>query len=232
MESGMQFMTTLFGESGSTILNAMFSLGIVLVLIVLGLWGLKQLTRASDRMGRKMQRLSVVDTATVDGKRKVVIIRRDNVEHVIMTGGPQDLLIESGIAVPEPAPQQARRPAQAAPAQRADKVEPAPRPAQADAASTPAAPERPAQVSREQIDRLFDLARPAPLKPRTSLRHTGLLRPVSRQETDIIPIGPALRVDNSNGAATDSAKTGTVDPKGGTGVGGRNRFFRNARDRS
>ncbi|MEO6014400.1 MAG: hypothetical protein ABIQ30_12565 [Devosia sp.] len=220
----MQFMTTLFGESGSTILNAMFSLGIVLVLIVLGLWGLKQLTRASDRMGRKLQRLSVVDSATVDGKRKVLIIRRDNVEHVIMTGGPQDLLIESGIAVSdEPPQQQARRPAQASPA---------PRPAKPADIDTPPH-EQPAPVSREQVDRLFDLARPAPLKPRTSLRHTGLLRPVSRQETDIIPMGPALRVDNSNGAASDSAKSGTVDPMGGTGVGGINRFFRNVvRDRS
>src|SRR5690349_1749550 len=111
MERDMQFMTSLFGGSTGTLLNAVFALGFVLVLIVLGLWLLKVLTKASNRLGGGSdKRLQVIDTATVDGKRKVMIIRRDNVEHVIMTGGPQDLLIESGIAVPEPQP--ARRPAQ------------------------------------------------------------------------------------------------------------------------
>src|SRR6478609_9368791 len=99
MERDMQFMTSLFGGSAGTLLNAAFALGIVIVLIVLGLWLLKMLTRAGERLGRvNDKRLQVVDSATVDGKRKVLIIRRDNVEHVIMTGGPQDLVIESGIA--------------------------------------------------------------------------------------------------------------------------------------
>ena len=34
----MQFMTSLFGGSAGTLLNAAFALGIVLVLIVFGLW--------------------------------------------------------------------------------------------------------------------------------------------------------------------------------------------------
>ena len=98
----MQFMTSLFGGSAGTLLNAGFALGIVLVLIVFGLWLLKLLSRATEGMGRGSEkRLQVIDTATVDGKRKVMIIRRDNVEHVVMTGGPSDLVIETGIAVPE-----------------------------------------------------------------------------------------------------------------------------------
>ncbi len=208
----MQFMTSLFGGSAGTLLNAAFALGIVIVLIVLGLWLLKLLTRATGRLGQANEkRLQVIDTANVDGKRKVMIIRRDNVEHLIMTGGPQDLVIESGIAIGEP-----------------------PRPAMPTAPAdiaTPITPDRP--VSRDTVDRLNDLARPAPLRPRTSLRHTNLLRP-ARQESDVIPIGPALRIDNSAGAASDSANTGSVDTAGGqTGLGGRNRFFRSvARDRS
>ena len=99
MESDMQFMTSLFGGSAGTLINAAFALGIVLVMIVLGLWLLKVLTRAGENMGRgREKRLQIVDTATVDSKRKVMIIRRDNVEHVVMTGGPADLVIESGIA--------------------------------------------------------------------------------------------------------------------------------------
>ena len=94
----MQFMTALFGGTENTLLNSAFALGIVLVLIVLGLWGLKVLTSATGKMAGSRKRLLIVDKAQVDGKRQVVIIRRDDVEHVIMTGGPQDLVIESGIA--------------------------------------------------------------------------------------------------------------------------------------
>ena len=47
---------------------------------------------------RPEPRLSVMEQASVDGKRKLVLIRRDDVEHLIMTGGPVDVVIETGIA--------------------------------------------------------------------------------------------------------------------------------------
>lgn len=43
------------------------------------------------------KRLEVVDQANVDGRRRLVLLRRDNVEHLIMTGGPVDVVIETGI---------------------------------------------------------------------------------------------------------------------------------------
>ncbi|MBU1210839.1 MAG: flagellar biosynthetic protein FliO [Alphaproteobacteria bacterium] len=43
------------------------------------------------------KRLEVVDQAMLDGRRKLVLIRRDNTEHLIMTGGPVDVVIETGI---------------------------------------------------------------------------------------------------------------------------------------
>jgi len=43
------------------------------------------------------KRLEVVDQANVDGRRRLVLIRRDKVEHLIMTGGPVDVVIETGI---------------------------------------------------------------------------------------------------------------------------------------
>jgi hypothetical protein len=39
----------------------------------------------------------VIDTATVDGRRKLLIIRRDNVEHLLMIGGPTDVVVETNI---------------------------------------------------------------------------------------------------------------------------------------
>jgi flagellar protein FliO/FliZ len=43
------------------------------------------------------KRLDVVEQTTVDGRRRLLLIRRDNVEHLIMTGGPVDVVIETGI---------------------------------------------------------------------------------------------------------------------------------------
>src|SRR6202140_2479548 len=51
----------------------------------------------AGRRGRQAQ-LAVVDAANVDGRRKLVLIRRDNLEHLVLIGGPSDVLIEPNIA--------------------------------------------------------------------------------------------------------------------------------------
>lgn len=57
-------------------------------------------------------RLDVIEQSNLDGRRRLVLIRRDDVEHLIMTGGPVDVVIETGINPPrqvfqEPAEPQA-----------------------------------------------------------------------------------------------------------------------------
>lgn len=46
------------------------------------------------------RRLAVVEQAPVDGRRRLLLVRRDDVEHLIMTGGPVDVVIETGINAP------------------------------------------------------------------------------------------------------------------------------------
>lgn len=46
---------------------------------------------------RPVKRLEVMDHASVDGRRRLVLVRRDNVEHLIMIGGPVDVVVETGI---------------------------------------------------------------------------------------------------------------------------------------
>ena len=46
---------------------------------------------------RPDKRLDVIEHANVDGRRKLLLVRRDDVEHLIMTGGPVDVVIETGI---------------------------------------------------------------------------------------------------------------------------------------
>ena len=42
-------------------------------------------------------RLAVIEAGAVDGRRRLVLIRRDNVEHLIMIGGPTDIVVEQNI---------------------------------------------------------------------------------------------------------------------------------------
>ena len=51
---------------------------------------------ARHRAGRQ-PRLAVIDAAAVDGRRRLVLIRRDNVEHLLMIGGPTDVVVEANI---------------------------------------------------------------------------------------------------------------------------------------
>src|SRR3990170_2760542 len=48
------------------------------------------------------KRLDIVEQAVVDAKRKLVLVRRDDVEYLVRTGGPTDMFTESGIAAPRP----------------------------------------------------------------------------------------------------------------------------------
>ncbi len=48
-------------------------------------------------LGRREKRLGVVETASVDQKRKLLLVRRDDVEHLIIVGGPVDMVVETGI---------------------------------------------------------------------------------------------------------------------------------------
>jgi flagellar protein FliO/FliZ len=48
-------------------------------------------------------RLSIVEIAPIDARRRLVLLRRDDTEHLILLGQTQDLLIESGITPPRDA---------------------------------------------------------------------------------------------------------------------------------
>jgi flagellar biogenesis protein FliO len=195
----MQFLTALFGGTENTILNAVFALGIVLVLILFGLWVMKFFLAASANVGRgRSRRLTVVESVQIDARHKVTILRRDNVEHVIMTGGAQDVVLETGIAVEKVG---IRRPAPAQPAAAQTQAAPAAEDARPQLAAT----------SRTPMERLRDAGRPAAQRKAPQLRNTSLLRGPGRSETPVIPMNGY----NSDALAADSAKTGPVTETNG-----------------
>lgn len=46
-------------------------------------------------------RISVIETRYIDPRRKLVLIKRDNVEHLILLAGERELVVESNIAPTE-----------------------------------------------------------------------------------------------------------------------------------
>ena len=94
----------------------------VLALIGVAAWLVRQF--AGNRLGAntnrgRMPRLAVIDAAAVDGRRRLVLVRRDNVEHLLMIGGPTDIVVESNIVRATPAAIRCRSgPASPAPSRR------------------------------------------------------------------------------------------------------------------
>jgi flagellar protein FliO/FliZ len=79
-----------------------FFLAFVAVLALIGVaaWLVRRF--AGNRLGAntnrgRMPRLAVIDAAAVDGRRRLVLVRRDNIEHLLMIGGPTDIVVEPNI---------------------------------------------------------------------------------------------------------------------------------------
>jgi flagellar protein FliO/FliZ len=70
-------------------------IGLILVLAA----GLKKLgfaTGSRPGLGRR-RRLSTVESALLDGRHRVVLVRRDDVEHLVLVGPNTSQVIETGI---------------------------------------------------------------------------------------------------------------------------------------
>ncbi len=77
------------------IFAALLVLIIVLFLLYRVLFGRRLRTSSGGRA--RQPRLGVVDAYDLDRQRQLVLVRRDNVEHLIMIGGPNDVVLESSI---------------------------------------------------------------------------------------------------------------------------------------
>jgi flagellar protein FliO/FliZ len=75
-------------------------LGVVLILLGAFYWAMKYFA-GNMRIGkwRSGQRIGVVELAPVDGTRRLALVRRDGVEHLLLLGDDGDLVIETGIPV-------------------------------------------------------------------------------------------------------------------------------------
>lgn len=158
-------MDSLFGAEGSLIVRFVVAFVIVLALIGLTFWLIRRFGTA--RVGAAAQRgrqprLAVIDAAPVDGRRRLVLVRRDNVEHLLLIGGPSDFVVEQNIvrAVPVNPPRDMPVPRASGP--EGSRPETArPQPFDDDAAWTPP----PAEPARPSFGRPEPRA-PRPTEPR------------------------------------------------------------------
>ena len=91
-----------FGEFGAVIAQFTAWTAIVLAVLLLLVWVLRRysgLGLGSMSRGR-VPRLAIVDAMALDKRRRLVLIRRDNIEHLILIGGPTDTVIEPTIQRP------------------------------------------------------------------------------------------------------------------------------------
>lgn len=142
---------------------------VVLALIGVAAWLVRRF--ATSRLGAntqrgRMPRLAVIDAAAVDGRRRLVLVRRDNVEHLLMIGGPTDIVVEPNIVRAAPGrdqlpqrPSVAEAPRLAPMPDTSGWADEAPRPESLDLPE-PQMPEPPPRPARPSF--ADELRRPAP----------------------------------------------------------------------
>ena len=116
----MNWINDAFGtELSQTMQLAILFVGLIIALFIV-FWLFRSVFRsAGPRPSRNRKaRIGVIEAAIVDDTRRLVLVRRDHVEHLLMIGGPSDVVVESGIGARplQPAAQPAIQPVPAQPA--------------------------------------------------------------------------------------------------------------------
>ncbi|MDQ0320509.1 hypothetical protein QO002_002647 [Pararhizobium capsulatum DSM 1112] len=204
------------GSNGSRFIIAVGAVALGLLCLVAVLWFIRN--RPSSpfiRGGKNRQpRLAVLDAAAVDTRRRLVLVRRDDVEHLIMIGGPTDIVIESriGASAPTPAPVSAAAPVTVETSIPATRAVPERRPpvSQPEQRPQPIVQQTPPQVSAmgsvlygENFDTpsqpVARAAQPAPQRPRVE---TPVTRPMPTAERPAQP-APIQRPQATTTAAPE-----------------------------
>jgi flagellar protein FliO/FliZ len=142
-------MDALFGSTMPLALRFFIAFLVVLALIGVTAWLVRRFS--ASRLGNaargRQPRLAVIDAASIDGRRRLVLIRRDNTEHLLMIGGPTDVVIEPNIVRATGAREVVREPGRismhAETTARLGPMEPSWQPPPSEPPAPPAPPPRP-----------------------------------------------------------------------------------------
>jgi hypothetical protein len=206
------WLATIVGDTAAPIVGfiLLFLLVIALLLIVFAI--LRRVTGGTFVAGgrNRQVRLSVTDAAAVDNRRRLVLVRRDDVEHLILIGGPSDVVIEQNIrqfakqpsrvepAGAEPEPRLANGTAETPRTQPSAPVAPAPR--VAPPAPPVQRPAPPVQAAPPQIP-----PRPAPPQPVSPPRDLRLAEPPKHAPAPVPAVSATPEVAPATGASATGA---------------------------
>lgn len=129
-----EWLNTIVGEAVAPYATLGIALVVVLILIAL-FFRLIKAMRSGALHGGQRNRLSIVEAATLEGKRRLVLVRRDDVEHLILIGGENDVVVEHNIVRRQADPARADPARASAPRMTAQPQQPQPAPALAAAAA-------------------------------------------------------------------------------------------------
>jgi hypothetical protein len=165
-------MFDLFGAEMPLAVRFFLAFLIVLGLIGAAAWAVRRFgsARFTGAVRGRQPRLAVIEYATVDARRRLLLVRRDNVEHLMMIGGPTDVVVEANIVRAAPAtvrePVAPRIPAPGESLERA-----LPLPEAASNGSWPLQPEAPAM----------------PMRPPAPARRAPRIEPMSEEPINAAP---------------------------------------------
>lgn len=90
-----------------TYLNFILALAFVLGLIGLTAWAYRRFATGhfTRRLTSRTARLDIVEVRPVDARRRLVLVRRDATEHLLLLGPAGETVVETGITpISNPAP--------------------------------------------------------------------------------------------------------------------------------
>ncbi len=99
-----EFIATYVGaESAQTVTYGLMGLAALIGLLIL-YWLIKKLRHGTFISGGRnaLPRLAVQDATPVDSHRRLVLVRRDDVEHLLLIGGNTDIVVEQNIRLGGP----------------------------------------------------------------------------------------------------------------------------------
>ncbi len=93
------WLSGIFGESIAGAIELLFYGILIIAILLLLAWIVRRIRGGTFVAGghNRRTRLSVMDAAAVDSKRRLVLVRRDDIEHLILIGGNTDIVVEQNI---------------------------------------------------------------------------------------------------------------------------------------
>lgn len=186
----------------------------VLALVAAIFWLLRRFgspSGAQNRSGRQ-PRLAVIEESTVDSRRKLVLIRRDNIEHLLLIGGPTDVVVEADIVRA-----QAAQTREVATARGTGATESLPRTVPLNDSAWPLAPEAPAprpqrQPAADDTLNWSPSAEPGPRRTRPNDMLAGLAAELSAQPEPVAPPHRAASIEPRLTPAPRAAAEPAISP--------------------